>query len=74
MKPERIVKIQARIHLLRTLQTTKIDRNVVENSSCWAKKSHILRQKALNPPWEPNSQELVQAPIFLSWRLEYLGL
>ena len=33
-KPERIVKIQDRLHSLRTLQTTKTDRSVVENSSC----------------------------------------
>ena len=49
-KPERIVKIQDRLHSLRTLQMTKRDRNVVENSSCCAKTSHILRQKAADPP------------------------
>ena len=53
----------------------------VENLSCWAKTSHILRQKAAAPPppphpplKEPKSQELVQPPVFLSLKVGISGI
>ena len=69
-KSERTVKIQDRLRSLRTLQTTKRDRNVVEIRPV-EPKSHKLWDKKLQtpPPWEPKAQELAQPPVFLSLKV-----
>ena len=71
-KSERTVKIQDRLRSLRTLQTTKRDRNVEEIHPVELK-SHKLWDKKLQtpppPPWEPKAQELAQPPVFLSLKV-----
>ena len=65
-------KNSRRVTFIADLQTSKRDRNIAENSSCWAKTSQTLRQKATDTPWEPKARELVQPPVFCLWRLESL--